>query len=71
MFPLFDRYFHKFTNLDHSIESKDSLFNLLLHDQRFKEKFYAREDLLGVCLGYGEKNAELFQKMVIDLLRNC
>jgi hypothetical protein len=22
------------------------------------------EDLLGICLGYGEKNAELFQKMV-------
>jgi hypothetical protein len=63
IFPLFDRYFDKFIDLDHSIRDKEFLFNLLLHDQEFKEKFYSREDLLGVCLGYGEKNAELFRKM--------
>jgi hypothetical protein len=63
MFPLFDRYFHKFIKLDGTINDKEFLFNLLLHDQKFKEKFYAREDLLGICLGYGEKNAELFRKM--------
>jgi hypothetical protein len=39
MFTLFDRYFHKFINLDHSIEGKESLCDLLLHDQRFKENF--------------------------------
>ena len=63
MVPLFDRYFHKFIKLDPSIKDKEFLFNRLLQDQKFKEKFYSREDLLGVCLGYGEKNAELFQKM--------
>jgi hypothetical protein len=67
MFLLFDRYFHKFTKLDPSIKDKEFLFNLLLHDQKFKEKFYSREDLLGICLGYGEKNAELFRKMAIIL----
>ncbi len=64
MFPFFDRYFHKFINLDHSIDDKEAIFDLLLHDQKFKEKFYSKEDVLGICLGYGEKNAELFQKMV-------
>jgi hypothetical protein len=64
MFPIFDRYFHKFINLDHTIKDKESLFDLLLYNQKFKEKFYSKEDLLGTCLGYGEKNAELFQKMV-------
>jgi hypothetical protein len=67
MFSLFDRYFQEFRKLDHSIEDKESLFNLLLHDQIFKEKFYNREDLLGICLGYGERNAKLFQKMVVLL----
>jgi len=67
MVPLFDHYFHQFKNLSPSIKDNESLFNLLMHDQKFKEKFYSREDLLGICLGYGEKNAKLFQKMV-DLL---
>lgn len=64
MIPLLDRHFHKFLNLDHSIQDTESLFKLLLSDQKFKEKFYQKEDLLGICLGYGEKNAGLFQKMV-------
>ena len=64
MVSLFDRYFQRFINFDPSIKDKESLFNLLLYDQKFKEKFYSKEDLLGICLGYGEKNAELFQKMV-------
>ena len=64
MLPFLNRYFHMFINLNYSIKDKESLFNLLLHDQRFKEKFYSKQDLLGVCLGYGEKNAALFQKMV-------
>jgi hypothetical protein len=63
MLPLFERYFHKFKDLDPSIRDNEALFDLLVHDQQFKEKFYVREDLLGICLGYGEKNAELFQKM--------
>jgi len=63
MLPLFDHYSHKFKNLNHSIKNKESLFNMLLHDKQLKEKFYFRNDLVGICLGYGEKNAELFQKM--------
>jgi hypothetical protein len=63
MLPLIDRHFHKFITLDCAIKDKEFLFELLLHDQKIKEKFYSREDLLGVCLGYGEKNAELFHEM--------
>ncbi len=63
MLSLLDRHFHKFTDLNPLILDKESLFSLLLHDQKFKEKFYSREDLLGICLGYGERNAALFHKM--------
>jgi hypothetical protein len=63
MLSHFDRYFYKFITLDCSIKDKEFLFELLLHDREFKKKFYSRADLLGICLGYGEKNAELFHKM--------
>lgn len=63
MLPLLDCHWHKFKNLDRSIKNKKSLFNMLLYDKKLKERFYSRNDLLGACLGYGEKNAELFQKM--------
>ncbi len=57
--PLLDQYSHK---LGISFQNSESLFNALLHDQQFKKKFYSRDDLLGICLGYGERNADLFQK---------
>ncbi len=63
MLPLLDRYFHKFTSMDSSLRDKESVFEALLHNRKFKEKFYSRNDLLGTCLGYGAKNAALFQKM--------
>jgi hypothetical protein len=59
----FEKYFHRFEKIDSSIKDVDSLFEALLHNQKFKEKFYSRHDLMGICLGYGEKNADLFQKM--------
>lgn len=62
MISLFDRHFNKFASLDPSITNSEFLFNLLLYDQKFKEKFHARDDLFGMCLGYGEKNAELFYR---------
>ena len=53
MLPLFEQHFQKFTNFNHSAHNADSLFHLLLNDPEFKEKFYAREDLVGTFLGYG------------------
>lgn len=67
MLPLLDNHFNKFMDLGLSIKDKERLFNLILHDQKLKEKFYSKEDLLGICLGYGEKNAELFRKMATIL----
>jgi hypothetical protein len=64
MLSFFDRYPHKFRNLDCSIKDKNRYFDLFLKNERFKKKFYSQQDLLGVCLGFGARNAELFQKMV-------
>lgn len=58
--PLWDQHLHKFIPL----KNKENFFEALLHDQKFKEKFYSRHDLMGICLGYGEKNAVLYQKML-------
>lgn len=69
MLPLLRHHFDKFKKLNDSIEDEESLFQSLLQDYLFKEKFYNRDDLLGICLGYGENNAVLFQKM--NDLRNC
>ena len=38
------------------------MIQLLLNNQKIKTNFYHRDDLLGICLGYGEKNADLFHK---------
>jgi hypothetical protein len=67
MLSQFERYFHKFKQLDFSIQDKESLFEALLHNQTFKEKFHASDYLTGICLGYGERNALLFQKMSLTL----
>lgn len=67
MLPLLDHHFNKFLDLGFPIKDKEFLFNLILHDQKFKKKFYSRENLLGICLGYGEKNAELFRTMTMIL----
>lgn len=58
----FDHYFDKFKRLDPSLLDKESLFEALLHNQKFKERFYDSDDLMGICLGYGERNAALFKK---------
>ncbi len=42
-------------------QNEEELFNDLLKGSPFKEQFYLKDDLLGICLGYGEKNAQLFQ----------
>ena len=63
MLPKLDHYFYRFKKLDNSVTDAEALFNDLLYNQKFKEKFYSRHDLMGICLGYGEKNADLFQKM--------
>ncbi|HSX04689.1 MAG TPA: hypothetical protein VLG76_08180 [Rhabdochlamydiaceae bacterium] len=68
MLSQFERYFHKFKHLDLSITHKEALFEALLHNQRFKERFYTSDDLVGICLGYGERNASLFQKRSSTLL---
>ena len=62
--PLLEQYFDKFTSLDSSLKDKESLFGALLHDHKFKEKFYSHHNLVGICVGYGERNAMLFQKML-------
>ncbi len=64
MLPIIDQYFSKFSPLDPSLKEKESLFDALLHDENFKRKFYTHHALMGICLGYGERNARLFQKMV-------
>lgn len=42
-------------------QNEKELFNDLLKESPFKEQFYLKDALLGICLGYGEKNARLFQ----------
>lgn len=63
MLSLLDQYSCQFSTLDPSKKDKEALFDAFLHDQNFKKKAYWRDDLLGICLGYGAKNAALFQKM--------
>lgn len=57
-----EHLFH-FSEYDFSFADAESVFNALLNNQKFREKFYSRHDLMGICLGYGERNAALFQKM--------
>lgn len=63
MLPLLDQYASEFASWDSSLRNKESIFTALLRNPEFKTKFYSRDDLLGTCLGYGVKNAQLFQKM--------
>lgn len=67
MLSQFERYFQKFKRLDLAIKDKETLFEALLHNQRFKERFYTSDYLMGICLGYGEGNASLFQTMSSNL----
>jgi hypothetical protein len=62
LLSLFDRYLKQFRTLDPSIKNTEDLFYAFLHQQKFKKKFFYRDDLLGIALGYGERNAKLFQK---------
>lgn len=60
---MFNQYEDQFDELAPSIKDKNSLFEALIHNEKIKSKFYSRHDLLGICLGYGQKNAALFQQM--------
>src|SRR5690348_1849640 len=61
--PLLKLHLKKFISLDSSLKDSTCLFDALLYNNSIKEKFYVRHDLLGICLGYGERNAVLFQKI--------
>ena len=63
--PIFASHFEKFAALDPSIRDCNSLFKAILYDCTFKTKIHSRPDLLGICLGYGEKNAVLFNRMAV------
>ncbi len=62
MLPLCSQYLSELKKYDSGAGDKEALFEALLHRNAFKEHFYLRDDLLGICLGYGEANARLFQK---------
>lgn len=64
LLPLLGRFLSEFQRLDPSIQTNESAFHALLCNDKFKKKFHTRHDLIGLCLGYGERNASLFQKMV-------
>lgn len=59
---MINSHFQKFTALA-SVKDKNTFCYSLIHDPRLKEKIHSRPDLLGICLGYGAKNADLFHKM--------
>lgn len=63
MLPLLEQYSCKFRELDPSLKSKKSLLEAILHNQDFKKKMHSHNEILGICLGYGARNAKLFQKM--------
>ncbi len=60
---IFDQYQNLFQEMEPRIKDKKLFLHSLLHDESFKRKFYSRHDLLGICLGYGQNNASLFQQM--------
>jgi hypothetical protein len=66
LLQVLELHFHRFRELDHTLTIGE-LFDALLHDQHIKNKFYSRDDLVGICLGYGEHNAILFRKRSIVL----
>lgn len=59
---IIDSHFQKFKRLGH-FHITVSIFNALLRDSTVKHRFYAQDDLLGICLGYGERNATQFREM--------
>ena len=64
LLPLFDKHMSRIRKIDPSLRDSQSIFHSLLYDEKFKRKFYSSTALAGICLGYGEKNAVLFEKMV-------
>ena len=63
MLDQFERHFQKFKQLGSSLHDKEDIYKALLHNQKLKGRFYSSHELTGICLGYGGKNATLFQKM--------
>lgn len=64
LLPLFEKHISRFQQIDSSLKDSESIFNALRNDERFKKKFYCSTALVGICLGYGERNAVLFEKMI-------
>lgn len=64
LLPLINKHIIRFQEIDPSLKDPQSIFKALLKDEKFKEKFHSSTALVGICLGYGERNAVLFEKMI-------
>jgi len=64
---ILDQNKKQFSKIEPSLMDKNLLFDALMNNEKTKRKFYSRHDLLGICLGYGQKNADLFQQMSLTL----
>ncbi len=62
--PLIHQHFSRFLSVDPTIQNEETFFTNFLTNEKLKNQFYSRNDLLGICLGFGEKNADLFDRMV-------
>lgn len=61
--PLIHQHFQRFHSIDSKIQDEHAFFEFFLIDTSFKKQFFSRNDLLGICLGFGERNADLFDRM--------
>jgi hypothetical protein len=57
-------HFQKFAPLA-PVKNSQAFCHSLSLDRSLKKKVYSRPDLLGICLGYGAKNAALFHKILL------
>ncbi len=63
LLDVFERYFERFRKLDPSISNPKLLLEGFLSSRSLKDRFFENHELLGIALGYGEKNARKFQAM--------
>ncbi|MES2344541.1 MAG: hypothetical protein V4494_01190 [Chlamydiota bacterium] len=59
----FKSHFEQFKKLDFSASTPELLVDSFLCNLSLKNDFFANHELLGIALGYGEKNARKFQTM--------
>jgi hypothetical protein len=64
LLPLFEQHLQNFQRIDGSLKDSNCVFKALIGNEKFKRKFHSSTALVGICLGYGEKNARLFEEMV-------